>query len=68
MTRLTLSIAMGDYDRTRAIVDGRAQIDGVDPVCMLQSPEEMFFRAFRHQGFRYIRTVAVELLRDRCER
>lgn len=42
---------MGDYDRTRPIYDGRVQIDGVDPVCMLLSPEEMFFRAFRHQDF-----------------
>jgi 4,5-dihydroxyphthalate decarboxylase len=42
---------MGDYDRTRPIVDGRVQIDGVDPVCMLLSPEEMFFRAFRHEDF-----------------
>ena len=31
---------MGDYDRTRAIVDGRVKIDGVDPTCMLLSPEE----------------------------
>lgn len=51
MTRLTLSIAMGDYDRTRPIHDGRVQIDGVDPVTMLLSPEEMFFRAFRHRPF-----------------
>ncbi len=51
LTKLALSIAMGDYDRTRPIFDGRVQIDGVDPVCMLLSPEEMFFRAFRHQDF-----------------
>lgn len=51
MSRLTLSIAMGDYDRTRAIHDGRVQIDGVDPVTMLLSPEEMFFRVFRHEAF-----------------
>ncbi len=51
MSDLKLSIAMGDYDRTRAIVDGRVKIDGVDPVCMLLSPEEMFFRAFRHHAF-----------------
>ena len=49
--KLALSIAMGDYDRTRPIVDGQVQIDGVDPVCMLLSPEEMFFRAFRAQEF-----------------
>lgn len=51
LSSLKLSIAMGDYDRTRPIVDGRVKIDGVDPVCMLLSPEEMFFRAFRHQEF-----------------
>ncbi|MFY0614202.1 MAG: ABC transporter substrate-binding protein [Hyphomicrobiaceae bacterium] len=51
MSDLCLSIAMGDYDRTRSIFDGRTKIDGVDPVCMLLSPEEMFFRAFRHQAF-----------------
>jgi 4,5-dihydroxyphthalate decarboxylase len=51
MNRLKLSLAMGDYDRTRAIVDGRVMIDGVDPISMLLSPEEMFFRAFRHQAF-----------------
>lgn len=51
MANLRLSIAMGDYDRTRPIHDGRVKIDGVDPVTMLLSPEEMFFRAFRHQAF-----------------
>ena len=51
MTDLRLSLAMGNYDRTRAIVDGRVKIDGVDPIPMLLSPEEMFFRAFRHQAF-----------------
>ncbi len=51
MSKLQLSIAMGDYDRTRALFDGRVQIDGVDPVCMLLSPEEMFFRAMRSVDF-----------------
>lgn len=51
MTDLKLSLAMGNYDRTRAITDGRVKIDGVDPVPMLLSPEEMFFRAFRHAAF-----------------
>lgn len=48
MTPLRVSIAMGDYDRTRPIHDGRVRIDGVEPVTLLQSPEEMFFNAFRH--------------------
>ncbi len=49
MNKLTLSLAMGDYDRTRPIHDGRVQIDGVNPITFLQSPEEMFFNAFRHK-------------------
>lgn len=48
---LRLSIAMGDYDRNRALYDGAVQIDGVDPVYMLLNPEEMFFRAFRSVDF-----------------
>ncbi|KCB24039.1 ABC transporter substrate-binding protein [Bordetella hinzii] len=51
MAKLKLSIAMGDYDRNRALYDGAVQIDGVDPAFMLLSPEEMFFRAFRFQDF-----------------
>ena len=51
MAKLQLSVAMGDYDRTRALLDGRVQIDGVDPVYMTLYPEEMFFRAMRSQEF-----------------
>lgn len=51
MSRLRLSIAVGDYDRTRPLLDGTVQIDGVDPVFMTLSPEEMFFRAFRNVEF-----------------
>jgi 4,5-dihydroxyphthalate decarboxylase len=51
MSKLQLSIAMGDYDRMRSLVDGSVQIDGVDPQIMLLEPEEIFFRAFRHQEF-----------------
>jgi 4,5-dihydroxyphthalate decarboxylase len=51
MAKLNLSVAMGDYDRTRALLDGTVQIDGVDPVYMTLSPEETFFRAFRNVEF-----------------
>ena len=51
MAKLELSIAVGDYDRVRPLVDGSVQIDGVDPVFMLLEPEEIFFRAFRHADF-----------------
>ena len=49
--KLSLSIAIGDYDRNRALIDGTAQIDGVAPVVMTLSPEEIFFRAMRHEAF-----------------
>ncbi len=51
MSKLNLSIAVGDYDRTRPLVDGAVQIDGVDPVYMTLVPEEIFFRAFRNEEF-----------------
>jgi len=51
MSQLQISIAMGDYDRNRALFDGRVQIDGCDPIYMLLSPEEMFFRAMRSRDF-----------------
>src|SRR5947208_5175302 len=49
--KLDLSVAVGDYDRTRPLIDGAVRIDGVDPVFMTLSPEEIFFRAFRTQEF-----------------
>jgi 4,5-dihydroxyphthalate decarboxylase len=51
MAKLQLSVAVGDYDRTRALIDGSVQIDGVDPVFMTLVPEEIFFRAFRGAEF-----------------
>ena len=51
MTSLGLSIAVGDYDRTRALLDGTIPIDGVDPTFLALEPEEMFFRALRHAEF-----------------
>lgn len=51
MTRLNLSVAVGDYDRARPLIDGDVRIDGVDPVFMMLPPEEIFFRAFRHAEF-----------------
>ena len=51
MTKLSLSVAVGDYDRTRPLADGTVQIDGVTPIIMNLSPEEIFFRAFRRAEF-----------------
>jgi 4,5-dihydroxyphthalate decarboxylase len=51
MTKLQLSFAIGNYDRTRALIDGSVTIDGVDPIYVTLVPEEIFFRAFRGAEF-----------------
>ncbi len=51
MAKLDLSVAVGDYDRTRPLVDGSVAIDGVNPIFMTLGPEEIFFRAFRGTEF-----------------
>ncbi len=51
MAKLELSVAIGDYDRTRPLFDGSVAIDGITPVFMALEPEEVFFRAFRHAEF-----------------
>jgi 4,5-dihydroxyphthalate decarboxylase len=51
MSKLSLSVAIGPYDRMRPLVDGEVQIDAVDPHFMLLEPEEIFFRAMRQEAF-----------------
>src|ERR1043166_8802480 len=51
MAKLQLSVAVGDYDRVRPLIDGAVAIDGVDPTFMTLVPEDIFFRAFRHAEF-----------------
>ncbi|HWM48885.1 MAG TPA: ABC transporter substrate-binding protein [Xanthobacteraceae bacterium] len=51
MSKLKLSVAIGDYDRNRPLIAGAVQVDGVDPVFMTLSPEEIFFRALRTHDF-----------------
>jgi len=70
MAKLKLSIAVGDYDRTRPLFDGAVQIDGVDPTFMALEPEEIFFRAFRHAEFDVcelsLSTFAVQTAAGEC--
>lgn len=70
MTRLNLSLAIGDYDRVRPLLDGDVQIDGIDPVVLRLSPEEIFFRAFRHADFHIcelsLSSFAVKTARGDC--
>ncbi|MBB44100.1 MAG: 4,5-dihydroxyphthalate decarboxylase [Rhodospirillaceae bacterium] len=51
MAKLTISLACCDYDRTRAIFDGRVQIEGCEVVCCPMPPEEAFHRAFKYEEF-----------------
>jgi len=48
---LQLSLAVGDYDRTRAIFDGRAPVEGCDITAVALVPEESFHRAFKFSEF-----------------
>ena len=51
MTRLAITLACGDYDRTRALADGRVPVEGADLTVLTLSPEETFFRMVRFQEF-----------------
>jgi 4,5-dihydroxyphthalate decarboxylase len=51
MARLPISLACCAYDRTTAIFDGRAPIEGCDVYATPMHPEEAFHRAFKYQEF-----------------
>jgi len=51
MRKLSISLSCCDYDRTRAIFDGRVQIDGCEVAATALEPEEAFHRAFKFQEF-----------------
>lgn len=48
---LELTLACGDYDRTRPIKDGRVRIEGCNVTFIPLGPEEVFFRSFRNAEF-----------------
>ena len=51
MAKLTISLACCDYDRTRAIFDGRVTVEGCETIAVAMPPEEAFHRAFKYQEF-----------------
>ena len=51
MSRLRLTLACWDYDRTRALAEGRVQPDGIDLNYLSLPVEETFFRMLRHREF-----------------
>ncbi len=51
MSKLKLSMSVGNYDRTQALFDGRVQIEGCAVTGVPLEPEEAFHRAFRYGEF-----------------
>ena len=51
MSKLKLSFACWNYDRTRALMDGSVQVDGIDLNYLNLPVEETFFRMARHREF-----------------
>ena len=51
MGLLRLSLACWDYDRVKAIQDGRVRPEGIELNFMSMRVEEIFFRQLRHQDF-----------------
>jgi 4,5-dihydroxyphthalate decarboxylase len=51
MGKLRLSMACSNYDRTRALFDGRVSVDGIELTCLDLPIEETFFRMLRHHEF-----------------
>ena len=51
MSRLPITIATWDYDRVRALADGRVQVEGCDVNYVTMPVEECFERAFFHGEF-----------------
>jgi 4,5-dihydroxyphthalate decarboxylase len=51
MAQLRLTLACGDYDRTRALEEGRVRPSGIELIYLRLPVEETFFRMLRHREF-----------------
>ncbi len=51
MSKLRLSLACWNYDRTRALAEGRVRPEGIDLVYLSLPVEETFFRMLRQREF-----------------
>ena len=66
MVEVPITIACGNYDRTRALRDGRVKVEGCAVTYLPLYPEEIFHRVFKFQEFdisemsfsSYLRTVS----------
>ena len=68
MSRLRLTLACWNYDRTRALMDGTVQPDGIDLNYLNLPVEETFFRMIRNREFDVaemsLSSYSVSLFRD----
>jgi 4,5-dihydroxyphthalate decarboxylase len=68
MSKLQLSLACWDYDRTRALADGSVRAEGIDLVYNDLFVEETFFRMLRNREFDIaemsLSSYCVSLMRD----
>lgn len=51
MSKLRLTLACWNYDRTRALMEGRIPVDGIELNYLNLPVEETFFRMLRHHEF-----------------
>lgn len=51
MPKLKLTVACGDYDRTRALADGTVRAEGIDLNYIPMRPAETFWRMLNNQEF-----------------
>jgi 4,5-dihydroxyphthalate decarboxylase len=51
VSRLPLTLACWDYDRTRPLIDGRVQPQGIDLNIIVSPPREIFARMLQRQEF-----------------
>jgi 4,5-dihydroxyphthalate decarboxylase len=51
VSTVPLSVAAWDYDRTRALIDGRVRVEGCDLTYLTLPPEECFLRAWSGAEF-----------------
>jgi 4,5-dihydroxyphthalate decarboxylase len=69
LARLPLTLACWNYDRTRGLLEGRIQPDGIDLTYLDMPVEETFFRMLRHREFDVaemsLSSYTVSLFRER---
>src|SRR5687768_18533574 len=51
MSKLRLTLACWDYDRTRALMDGTVTAEGIELLYLNQPVEETFFRMLRYREY-----------------